>query len=39
MAGIVSYGAYIPFYRLNRDEIARAWGGGSAGWGEGSGWP
>lgn len=31
MAGIVSYGAYIPFYRLSRDEIARAWGGGSAG--------
>jgi hydroxymethylglutaryl-CoA synthase len=26
MAGIVSYGAYIPFYRLNRAEIARAWG-------------
>lgn len=26
MAGIVAYGAYIPFYRLNRAEIARAWG-------------
>jgi len=26
MAGIVSYGAYIPFYRLNRAEIANAWG-------------
>jgi hydroxymethylglutaryl-CoA synthase len=26
MAGIVSYGAYIPFYRLSRAEIARAWG-------------
>ena len=26
MAGIVSYGAYIPFYRLNRAEIAGAWG-------------
>jgi len=25
MAGIVSYGAYIPLYRLNRGEIARAW--------------
>lgn len=34
MAGIVSYGAYIPFYRLSRDEIARAWGGGSAGGGK-----
>ncbi len=29
MAGIVSYGAYIPIYRLSRDEIARAWGGGA----------
>ncbi len=28
MAGIASYGAYIPFYRLSRAEIARAWGGG-----------
>ncbi len=27
MIGIVSYGAYIPFYRLSRAEIARAWGG------------
>jgi hydroxymethylglutaryl-CoA synthase len=26
MIGIVSYGAYIPFYRLSRDEISRAWG-------------
>ena len=26
MAGIVSYGAYVPFYRLSRAEIARAWG-------------
>jgi 3-hydroxy-3-methylglutaryl CoA synthase/uncharacterized OB-fold protein len=26
MAGIVSYGAHIPFYRLDRREIARAWG-------------
>ena len=31
MAGIVSYGAYIPIYRLSQDEIARAWGGGSRG--------
>ena len=27
MAGIVSYGAYIPFYRLPRAEIATVWGG------------
>lgn len=26
MIGIVSYGAYIPFYRLRRDEIGRVWG-------------
>jgi 3-hydroxy-3-methylglutaryl CoA synthase len=26
MAGIVSYGAYVPFYRLERKEIGRAWG-------------
>ena len=26
MIGITSYGAYIPVYRLSRDEIARAWG-------------
>jgi len=26
MAGIISFGAYIPLWRLNRDEIARAWG-------------
>ncbi len=26
MAGIISYGAYIPFYRLSRAEIASAWG-------------
>jgi hydroxymethylglutaryl-CoA synthase len=26
MAGIISYGAYIPFYRLSRSEIAGAWG-------------
>jgi len=29
MAGIVSYGAYIPMYRLARSEIARAWEGGA----------
>ena len=29
MAGIVSYGAYIPMYRLSRSEIARAWEGGA----------
>ena len=27
MVGVTSYGAYIPFYRLSRAEIARAWGG------------
>ena len=26
MAGIVSYGAYVPFYRLPRSEISKAWG-------------
>jgi hydroxymethylglutaryl-CoA synthase len=26
MSGIVSYGSYIPFYRLARAEIARNWG-------------
>ena len=26
MAGIISYGAYIPYYRLSLSEIARAWG-------------
>jgi hydroxymethylglutaryl-CoA synthase len=30
MAGIASYGAYIPFHRLARAEIARAWGGNPA---------
>jgi len=29
MAGIISYGAYIPYYRLSRAEIARAWGSGA----------
>ena len=31
MAGIISYGAYIPIFRLSRDEIVRAWGGRSRG--------
>jgi len=31
MAGIVSYGAYIPKYRLSRDLIAKAWGSPSMG--------
>ena len=31
MVGIKSYGAYIPFYRLSRDEIARGWGSRSLG--------
>lgn len=26
-AGIVSYGAYIPFYRLSSDTLAKTWGG------------
>jgi len=30
MAGIVSFGAYIPYYRLSRAEIARAWGSASS---------
>jgi len=30
MVGITSFGACIPFYRLNRDELARAWGKRSA---------
>lgn len=29
MAGIISYGAYIPLWRLARDAVAEAWGGGS----------
>lgn len=29
MAGILSYGAYVPFYRLPLAEIGRAWGGRS----------
>ncbi len=33
MAGIASYGAYIPYFRLSRAEIAKAW-GGSGGPGE-----
>lgn len=28
MIGISSYGAYIPIYRLSREELARVWGGG-----------
>jgi hydroxymethylglutaryl-CoA synthase len=27
MVGITSYGAYIPYYRLSRLEISKAWGG------------
>ena len=26
MAGITSYGAYVPFCRLSRDIVSRAWG-------------
>jgi hydroxymethylglutaryl-CoA synthase len=31
MVGITSYGAYIPFFRLSGDTIAKAWGRRSAG--------
>lgn len=31
MAGITSYGGYVPLYRLSRDEVARAWGTASQG--------
>lgn len=31
MAGIVSYGAYIPMYRLSRAIIGQVWGGGGKG--------
>ncbi|MFU8795918.1 MAG: hydroxymethylglutaryl-CoA synthase family protein [Dehalococcoidia bacterium] len=31
MAGIVSYGAYVPLWRLARDTIAEAWGSASIG--------
>lgn len=31
MAGVISYGAYIPLWRLGRDTIAAAWGSGSSG--------
>ena len=27
MVGVVSYGAYIPYHRMSRDELQRAWGG------------
>jgi 3-hydroxy-3-methylglutaryl CoA synthase len=31
MAGIVSYGAYIPIYRLNREILNQVWGGAEKG--------
>jgi 3-hydroxy-3-methylglutaryl CoA synthase len=31
MAGIVSYGAYIPMYRLSRAILGQVWGGGAKG--------
>ncbi len=27
MIGVLSYGAYIPFHRISREEFSRAWGG------------
>ena len=27
MAGITSFGAYVPIYRLNREILAQVWGG------------
>lgn len=29
MAGIVSYGAYIPIYRMSRETLSAVWGGGA----------
>jgi len=31
MIGITSYGGYVPFFRLSRDLMAKAWGRGSMG--------
>lgn len=31
MAGIISAGAYIPIYRLSREEIGKVWGGRGSG--------
>jgi len=31
MIGIKSFAAYVPFFRLNRGELARAWKGGAMG--------
>ena len=31
MSGIISYGAYVPLWRLNRDAIGSAWGRASLG--------
>lgn len=31
MAGITAIGAYVPIYRLNREEIGKMWGGRSGG--------
>ena len=27
MVGIISYGAYIPIYRMSRELLAQVWGG------------
>lgn len=29
MVGVLSYGAYVPIYRLSREELAKVWGDGS----------
>ncbi len=31
MAGIVSYGAYVPIYRLSQETLNQVWGGGGKG--------
>lgn len=31
MVGIASFGAYVPLFRLSRDDMAKAWGRGSTG--------